>query len=456
MSGESTMRNFGFAAALSVGLILVACGGGGDGDPARNGQSAAVSNGSGGSGDGGSSSSGSGRPGGSGSDSTGWGTAPGDSSTPSGGGSSANAGNTIPVVVSSASTVLNYPLVSVTICKPNTIARINCATIDNVLLDTGSFGLRLYASVIPPATLAALPIQTDARSGEQVAACGAFGSGYMWGSLRNADVKLGGEIARSVPIHVVTDPAIASPAARSCKWNTALDRPATLGANGVLGVGVARYDCGTACASTAQGGYYYADTNPATEIAMPLANQVSNPVASFTVNNNGVILEMPAIPSDGAATATGTLTFGVDTQSNNLLTGAGATVFDTDLYGNFTGSYNGASTVPTFTDSGSNALIFQDYTIARSDGFYSPSTELTRSVALSSSNGSAANVTLNIGNASRLLASTNHAFSNLGAYMAQTIDLGLPFFFGKRVYYGIAGTSSPGGATGPYVAFVPK
>jgi len=361
------------------------------------------------------------------------------------------------VLVSSASSVRNYPLVSVTICKPNSSAQTSCATINNVLLDTGSFGLRLFASVMPSATLAALPIQTDAGSGKNVAACAAFGSGYMWGSLRNADVKLGGEIAPSVPIQVISDPAVASRAPSSCVWNTALSSPSALGANGVLGVGVSRYDCGTNCAgTTAHAGYYYADANPPTAIVMPLVNQVTNPVALFPVDNNGVIVSMPAVPGQGAATATGTVIFGIDTQTNNLLAGAGATVFNTDLYGDFTGSYNGASTVTTFIDSGSNALNFQDGTIPKASAFYTPTSELTRPVALSSSNGSVATVNLDIGNAATLFASVNYAFNNLAAYLAQTIDLGFPFFYGQRVYYGIAGAASTGGGTGPYVAFAAR
>ena len=378
--------------------------------------------------------------------------------TTAGGGSTAKIGNTIPVVVSSASSVRNFPLVSVTICQPNSSAQKSCTTVDNVLLDTGSFGLRLYASVIPSATLAALPVQVDATSGSNVAACAAFGSGYTWGSLRNADVKLGDEVAAAVPIQVMSDPAIVSKAPASCVWSTALSSPSALGANGVLGIGVARNDCGVACAGPVpQVGYsgsYYADTNPAIAIVMPVANQVTNPVTLFPVDNNGVIVDMPTVPDQGAVTATGTVTFGIDLQTNNLLAGTGATVFNTDLYGNFKGSLNGANTIAAFIDSGSNALVFQDTTIPQSSGqFYAPTTALTRPVALSSSNGASAMVNLNIGNATTMFKSANYAFNNLAAYVSQTIDFGMPFFYGRRIYYGIAGTQSVGGGSGPYVAF---
>src|SRR5258708_1372615 len=39
----------------------------------------------------------------------------------------------------------NEPCVSVTVCEPGTS---NCTTVNNVLLDTGSYGLRLFQSTI--------------------------------------------------------------------------------------------------------------------------------------------------------------------------------------------------------------------------------------------------------------------------------------------------------------------
>ena len=51
---------------------------------------------------------------------------------------------------------------------------------------------------------------------------------------------------------------------------------------------------------------------------MPLAQQVVNPVTKFAVNNNGVIVQLPPVTTS-AASATGTLVFGIGTQSNNTL-----------------------------------------------------------------------------------------------------------------------------------------
>ncbi|WP_322053498.1 DUF3443 family protein [Paraburkholderia bannensis] len=424
----------------------------GSGTGANGSGSGSTPSGSGGSSsDSGSGTAGSGT---SGSGTSGSGTSGSGTSGNGGNGGTADIGNTIPVRVSAASAVRNFPLVSVTICRPGSGGATSCATIDNVLLDTGSFGLRLFASTIPAATLAALPLQTDATSGRNVAACGAFGSGYTWGSLRSADVKMAAEVAPSVPIQVIGDAAIGSVAPASCIWNTALSSPDVLGANGILGVGVARYDCGAACArSTPATGYYYADAAVATPISMPLARQITNPVALFPVDNNGVIVDMPTVSATGAPTASGTLTFGIGTQSNNQLASAGTTVMATDRWGNFSGSLGGASAIQSFVDSGSNTLNFEDYAIVQDGGFYVPSTPVNRTIAFTDARGASATANLAIGNANALFATYNFAFSNLGAFLAQTVDLGMPFFYGKRVYYGID-ASAAGGTAAPYVAWL--
>ena len=67
-----------------------------------------------------------------------------------------------------------------------------------------------------------------------------------------------------------------------------------------------------------------------------LAQQVQNPVAAFATDNNGVIIELPAV-SGAEASVSGSLIFGIGTQSNNGL--GGATVFGTDAFGDFNTTY---------------------------------------------------------------------------------------------------------------------
>jgi hypothetical protein len=69
----------------------------------------------------------------------------------------------------------NAPCVSVTICQPSTN---NCQTISDILVDTGSYGLRVFSSVLAVATT---PV-TDGAA-HPIAECAQFGSGNDWGPV---------------------------------------------------------------------------------------------------------------------------------------------------------------------------------------------------------------------------------------------------------------------------------
>ena len=366
--------------------------------------------------------------------------------------------NTAAVTVSSTG-VRNQPMVNVTICAPGSSGATSCATISNVLVDTGSYGLRLFESAIPSTTFSSLMAEKDTSSNLPLAECALFGSGYAWGTVHTADVRIGegsGELAPSVPIHVMADPNLAISAPGECQVGTAFDSPTALGANGILGIGVARQDCGSQCAtaSTPITQYYYTNAGNAVDVAT--SAQVTNPVSMFSQDNNGVILEMAQVSDSGSASGSGTLVFGIDTQSNNVLFGTGATLIPTDAGGDFTATFNGQTlSDEAFFDSGSGALFFEDPTITH-DGsmLYTPSTTLGRTATLASTSPANATLGFNIANAQTLLAGSNNAFNNLGYYMGGWLDLGIPTFYGRHVYYGISGLSSKGGGTGPYVAYV--
>jgi hypothetical protein len=377
------------------------------------------------------------------------------SANPSAVPTASSAANTVPVLVSVTQfNRANAPMASVTVCTAGSNATANCTTINNVLVDTESFGLRLFASAIPSTTLNALAPQTS--GGATVAECALFGSGYSWGTVRNADVPLGGEIGQNVPIQVMADPTLTASAPSACQQAPAFAQPSDLGANGILGIGVAPQDCGGQCVSNSPTGHYYVCSGATCSVAnQQLAQQVGNPVQYFSTDNNGVILEMPALGATGAASASGTLVFGIDTQSNNTLAGSGATVLATDSSGDFTATYNGVTfSDNAYFDSGSNVLFFQDSTIATNGlKYYVPSSTLARSVTITGGNAVNATIQFNVANANTLFASGNYAFNNLGSYLNATFDMGMPFFYGRHVYYGITGTASAGGGTGPYVAF---
>lgn len=386
-----------------------------------------------------------------------------------GGGSSSSPGtvsspppvvnNTVPIVVDAGPANItqppvNLPFVSVTVCVPGTST---CQTIDHVQLDTGSSGLRILASVL---TLP-LPQQNDA-GGNPIVECNQFVVGSTWGPIQTADVKLAGEQASGIPIQVIN--ANFRPIPAACPGPAQNDANA-LQANGLLGVGVLKQDCGPACAqSTSPGVYYTCPPAGCQQTIESLASQVQNPVAMFPSDNNGVLIELPAIPANGQSIVSGSLIFGIDTQANNALNGA--TVLTLNPSGNFTTQFRGQTfTNSNFIDSGSNGFFFLDAATSGlptcppgNQDFYCPANTTQFTVTNIGANNASSNVTFSIANADTLFANTAFAYNDLGGpntpQMGQPngFDFGLPFFFGRNVYSAIEQQPTPAGP-GPYVAY---
>ena len=180
-----------------------------------------------------------------------------------------------------------------------------------------------------------------------------------------------------------------------------------------------------------------------------VAQTVANPVPHFPLDNNGVSLQLPVVPDTGAPSASGTLFFGIGTQSNNALTATQRLL--TDQYGHVTATFNGAS-VYAFLDSGSNGLYFTDSAIPACTGsgdwpyFYCPPQTVALNATLTGfGQTTSASVNFNVANAQMLYNTGNLAFNDIGGSLGTSLDLGLPFFYGKTVYYGYGAT--------PFVAF---
>ncbi|MFY9329811.1 MAG: DUF3443 domain-containing protein [Georgfuchsia sp.] len=346
---------------------------------------------------------------------------------------------------------INIPFVNVTLCRPGTST---CQTIDHVLVDTGSYGLRIISTVLNPAL--ALPAVTGPTS-KEVGECAQFVSGFFWGSVHRADVKIAGEVAPSLPVQVV-DSAFAGIPSACSSTGANFGTVATLGANGMLGIGLFNQDCGPGCAAHAISGTYYECTgSTCTSVAMPLADQVANPVAAFATDNNGVALAMPAVPAGGATTLTGSLIFGIDTQANNRI--GSASIYAANSSGNFTTTYKGVALRSSFLDSGSNGLFFVDASIhqcSASIGFYCPDAPLELSAVNTSADGTTSGtVYFTIENLQALDGSIRAA--SVGGRLGSssrltTFDWGMPFFFGRTVFVAIDGASTLHG-TGPYWAY---
>lgn len=367
---------------------------------------------------------------------------------------------------------LNGLFATVTVCVPGSS---ECQAIDHVLVDTGSAGLRLLGSVL---TLS-LPAWTDSN-GVALAECGQFLGGFIWGPLQSADLRIAGEQASDLAIQVIDESTYPVPSDCTGFNSSSADK---LGANGIVGVGPWLQDCGPACAArlgarSENPGLYYACSSATAggcqAAAVPVTKQLSNPVSFFTQDNNGTIIELPAIPADGAPSVAGSLVFGIGTRENNGL--GRATVMRLDSNGSLSTSYppNGRA-VLAFVDSGSNAIYFLDSATtniptcsnpehpAFSD-FYCPSSTQNLSARVHDAYGSVAlDVSFSIANAEALFGHLyNLAFANLGGPSSDPqsgsttlpayFDWGLPFYFGRNVFTAIEGQATPAGA-GPFVAF---
>ena len=104
----------------------------------------------------------------------------------------------------------------------------------------------------------ALPAVTGA-AGNPAGECAQFFSGFLWGSVHRADVKIAGKTAPSLPVQLVsdTDTAFKSIPSGCSSTGANLGTVAALGANGILGVGLFNQDCGASCVTQAVAGTYY-------------------------------------------------------------------------------------------------------------------------------------------------------------------------------------------------------
>ncbi len=376
----------------------------------------------------------------------------GGSSSPTPANTITSSGTNVAAIVVNSGPAGNYAngaFATATVCVPGTTT---CQTIDGLLVDTGSVGLRILSSVLT----VALP-QLKAADGNPIAECLQFVDSYTWGPVQTADLEIGSEKASSLPIQVLSDTDFTAPTNGCTSSGSSADTLATLGANGILGVGLFPQDCGSPCPATQNMYYECASASSCVPVAATLAQQVQNPVALFATDNNGVIIELPAV-SGAEATLSGSLVFGIGTQSNNGLDSA--TVYDTNGSGDFTTVYKGTTYSQSFIDSGSNGYFFQDSSITQctpntgAQGFYCPSSTENLSASNHGNTVGSGTVDFSVANAVTLFSNTSDSvFGDLGGPASSLyFDWGLPFFYGRNVYTSIAGTSAPGG-TPPYWAY---
>jgi hypothetical protein len=424
-----------------------------------------------------------------------------------------NVNNTVPVTV--GANLAGFPnavFTSVTVCPPAVYpAGQNllggpypiqpCQTIDNILVDTGSVGLRLLDSAAVDDLQ--LPVVTDSNS-NALHECVQFADlSYVWGTVARATIQMAGETASQVPfiydpnnpgqvdteipntgipIQIITSPIFPpTPVPENCLSShltggtlVAANTLQTLGANGILGVGSFLQDCGSACTSTPpRNQYYYCPSNLCSVASVPLDLQLWNPLAAFAYDNNGLLLTLP-FPKNGASgPITGSLIFGNGTQSDSAL--GQANIFSIDAYGNFP---EVALTEPSpidpsfppalfvsylspqngsYLDTGSPAIYFSDAqslavpecldTNGKPLGLYCPTSQILFSGQVYGANKVRQTIYWPLDNAAPLLNSGNSVLSTLGGdsgidSATDYADFGLPFFLGKKVFVGFAGATA--------------
>ena len=396
----------------------------------------------------------------------------GSSSSSSGNSGSQPSGTNVLAVTVNGSTCdssinsnyINDACVSVSVCSPGTS---NCVAINSILLDTGSFGLRVFKQALGSVSLA----QVASGSGS-LAECVQYADNTSdWGPVQTASVILGNEPAVQVPIQVIDSTFGAIPTSCGPSGGFTPDtQPSVNGINGILGVGPFIYDCGATCVTsiTNPALYYTCSGSTCSGTTVPLKNQVQNPVAALPLDNNGVIVQLPNIAAGGASSVTGSLVLGINTQTNNVP--SGVTTYTLNQNGDFVTIFNNstftdASNPPSgsFIDTGSNGLFFPSPSGSSPDagellicsgnsGFFCPLSTVGFSATIEGASGSpTGTVSFQIGNLNNLISSTSKVFNDIGGNMSGSFDWGLPFYFGRNVYIGFESSKNPG--TGQYFAF---
>lgn len=373
----------------------------------------------------------------------------------------------------------NRLFTDVTICVPGTNT---CQTLDHVLVDTGSTGLRVIAEALNADMQGLTKVTGD--TGKPLLNCARFLDGsFAWGPVVRADVKLGQKAAGDIPVQIIADSLVAGPGgynntAYRCSYGTGITKVngsspsdgSALGAKGILGIGHLKEDCGAACVVSPNMGMYFECTSTSASTGActvastskapvkvngpfpTIGKQLSNPIPLFAGDNNGLVVVLPAVSPAGAERAMslqGSILFGVDTQANNRSTGA--TLMTMDSNGYITATIDGATLPASFLDTGSNGNFF-DTNLPVCGGFYCPNNSTPISASFKGTNNISKNISFDIKAAQ--FANSYHVFPFLAGPLGKStaFDGGLPFFYGRKVFLGIEGDSSNLGV-GAYYGF---
>jgi hypothetical protein len=353
--------------------------------------------------------------------------------------------NVLPLVMRTPHGGFNRMVVSITVCAPGSE---RCATVDDVMVDTGSTGLRLEASAIPPwLRLPPFP----GPGGAPLAECLRFVHDTAWGTLHRADVRLGGLTAEDLPLQVVDDSGGPQPAA--CPRSDV--RPTS---NGTLGVGQHLFDCQGNCEQRADAPTVFVRAGlawtPVQGVVAP-AFRLPNPVSYLPGHDDGVVIALPSPQDGGTREVAGTLTFGVGTAIDER--GASG-ILRLDAAGRFTTVLGGRTYPSSYIDSGTETYILHDDGLPRCPDMpwaYCAEPRRTLRAELVGTDGARTAVSFAIGHYGNRRERRDGASDDVAEAAdprSTTIVWGAPFFLGRRVSLVMDGKGSAQapGLVGPF------
>lgn len=339
---------------------------------------------------------------------------------------------------------INTMYVSIILCTNN--AGTNCQTIDNIILDTGSFGLKINKSALAESFVLQMP-RVITSDDKMVYACNTFGSGYVFAEEHYGVLKLDNTMTDDVIVQVIEN----SPTAEipdSCIAKGPFDNFESFGANGILGVNpaISLNNSSILLYKKNVNGIYEA-LSLDDESRVPILN--NNPLPNLSNNNNGFVISIPPVTQNTNTNVSGTMILGVNTSSMNQVTDKTNLVVasEADLssvcnsacfYSQIT---NPESTIPAVFDSGTNGWVFMNDDLRQCSYGFCPDTPFTW-VSTVYSYDFAANesyqvtgvITKDENNPSGETVSFS-VMPGWGYYNRSNETLyGSPFFFGKNVY----------------------
>ena len=365
---------------------------------------------------------------------------------------------------------INKPFVSVTICAPGQTSKGSCATIDNVLGDTGSIGLRIFGgpSRWPFALL-------KSGGGVAVIECQMFSDGRaLWGPIVSADLIIGGEKAVNIPMQMIDAGYAGAFELGICEPGKQIQSAQDAGFNGILGLNfLTRDKLGTYYSIYGAQGAPVTDCsfnggvlmnnnqtcvitwqNPPTQLDPSGVYDFRpvNPVTQFPVDNNGFIITMqnlrptkpPSKTPGQSSSATRTLTFGINTKANNRVP-ASANFFFTEAEGGVFTAVEPDASYPALIDSGTQGWVvppsLKPGVLFECNGVPTwycalPPTDVQIDIP-------SGTVKFTIGNYLNLIETGAGAFDDIAGPIPPpgngAVILGMPFFYGRTIYFGLGG-----------------